>query len=323
MAKMQEHINAIMNPDKSIYTLHPPLPTKLTVELNETCNSSCVFCTFHSSCSQEKFEYGVMKPETAKRILKEAYEKGIGMQEVALFATGEPFLYVHLAEVVAYAKELGFPYVYLTTNGTLSTIDRVQPVIDAGIDSIRFSINAGTRESYKQIHGRDEFDQVIANVKTTADYIRNNHKETNLSASFVKTKITEGEEKILSELLKDYIDEIVAYIPHCLDEIASGVKETYGIDAPSGDHKGLCPRLFNTMYINSTEAVLPCCASQNAKKYHLVELSKTPMGLDEAWYCDGLTNFRKMILEGKTEGTVCEGCYMRDSMEDVYTFDLD
>lgn len=322
MANMKEHINAILNPDKEIYTLQPPLPTKLTVELNETCNSTCVFCTFHSSCDPRKYEYGVMKPEFAKKLLTEAYESGIGMQEVALFATGEPFLYTHLAEVVAHAKGLGFPYVYLTSNGTLSTIERVKPVLEAGIDSIRFSINAGTRESYKNTHGCDMFEQVIENVRAVAEYVKKHHPNVILSSSFVKTKKTDGEEKLLRELLKGYIDEIVVYEAHALEEISEEVRDTYEMDTPQPKRNGMCPRLFNTMYIDAKGMLDLCCASQ-IKKKSFVDLTKGDISLKDAWYCPQLTQFRKNILEGKTAGTVCEDCYMRNSTEDMFSFDLD
>ena len=76
MAGMKDHIKKVMNPDESVYCIHPPLPVKFELELNETCNATCVFCTCHSSCLQEKYTYGVMKPEVAKRLLTEAYEKG-------------------------------------------------------------------------------------------------------------------------------------------------------------------------------------------------------------------------------------------------------
>ena len=64
-------------------------------------------------------------------------------------------------QFVKKAKQLGIKRVYITTNGALANIEKVTKCIDAGLDSIKFSINASNREEYKTVHGYDDFDKVI------------------------------------------------------------------------------------------------------------------------------------------------------------------
>ncbi|RAZ93288.1 radical SAM protein, partial [Klebsiella oxytoca] len=59
------------------------------------------------------------------------------------------------------AKDIGYTYVYLTSNGALATPERIRAVVDAGLDSIKFSINAPERKLYEFIHGQDDFDKVF------------------------------------------------------------------------------------------------------------------------------------------------------------------
>ena len=46
----------------------------------------------------------------------------------------------------------------MTSNGALATPEKIRAVIDAGLDSIKFSINAPERKMYAFIHGKDDFD---------------------------------------------------------------------------------------------------------------------------------------------------------------------
>ena len=81
--------------------------------------------------------------------------------QVGFYATGEPFILPDLADYIRNAKDIGYTYVYLTSNGALATPERVREVIDAGLDSIKFSINAPQKKLYKFIHGKDDFDTVL------------------------------------------------------------------------------------------------------------------------------------------------------------------
>lgn len=45
-----------------------------------------------------------------------------------------------LPDYIAKAKEIGYTYVYLTSNGSLATPTKMRAVIDAGLDSLRFPL---------------------------------------------------------------------------------------------------------------------------------------------------------------------------------------
>lgn len=310
MKQMSEHLKEIHNPKKNIFLEAPPLPEKLQLELNETCNHTCVFCPFHSSYLVKKINYGVMDVSFAKKVLKQASEIGIGRKELGLFATGEPLLYKQLPEIVRYAKDVGFPYVYITTNGSLASIDKMKTLIESGIDSIRFSINAGISETYKIIHGRDDFDVVINNIIELSKYIALSNRRINLSVSFVKTKKTKKEFVLLRKKLYPYIDDIVTFDVNSLQEINDVLESEYGFDNETViKENAVCPVVFNTLYIDSRRNVDLCCASYK---------SKLPVGklgdefdLEKEWREGGLRVYRRKMLDGQLEGTVCEKCYLR------------
>jgi len=72
--------------------------------------------------------WGDMDWDLLCRLLKEMREAGV--EEIGLFYLGESFLYRKLPDAIAYARELGYPYIFLTTNGRLATPDRVRALRD-------------------------------------------------------------------------------------------------------------------------------------------------------------------------------------------------
>lgn len=306
---MQERLGKVNN-----YELYPPLPRSLNIELNNTCNQKCVFCSFHGKYSKYKLKPAVMDAEFAKKILLRARELGIGQKEVGFYLAGEPFCYPRLAEIIAYAKELGYEYIFLTTNGVLANPDKLKEVITAGLDSIRFSVNAADRDTYRELHGTDDFDNVLDNIKFLHQYIVEKKLNIATSLSCVITKKTLGIQNAVRELFGEYVDDIL-FIPVTLGRLQDlpEVKEQYEVindDELEMNENAVCPVLFDTMYINALGQVAPCC---NAYDYDLSFFDlKQEFDLEKAWYSEDYLKYRKVFLEHSIiyDGTICGSCYM-------------
>ena len=156
---LQERVSLKKAERTELYTLEPPFPaTNFLLELSNACNHKCLFCAHQKM----KRRVGKMAPEMVESVLRQAYE--LGAREVGMYATGEPFIVPELPEYIRLAKEIGYTYVYLTSNGSLATPERIRAVVDAGVDSVKFSINAPERKLYEFIHGYDDFDKVYGHL---------------------------------------------------------------------------------------------------------------------------------------------------------------
>jgi hypothetical protein len=78
------------------------------------------------------------------RLIREMRDYGV--QELAPFFVGESFQCTWLAEAIKEAKDVGYPYVFLTTNGASVTAEKVKACMEAGLDSLKFSINFHSAE---------------------------------------------------------------------------------------------------------------------------------------------------------------------------------
>ena len=80
-------------------------------------------------------------------------------------------------------------------------------MIDAGCDSIKFSINANNKKEFEEVHGYDDFDKVTENLKWIFNYrnkkeIRNSIKKDALN--FYSKKMLRGDKNFLK--IKNNID---------------------------------------------------------------------------------------------------------------------
>ena len=227
------------------------LKRKLNFDICTFCNHKCTFCsnpdkrTIKDQVSYEQY-IKVMNNVT----------KYIQAEEIGLSAKGEVLINKDLAKIIKATKEkFNIPYIYISSNGALATKDEMITLIEAGLDSTKFSINAVDKENYNKVHQSDDFDVVIHNLKDLIELKRTkytNHKiflsavidmdEANLKSKF---------QEILGDGDFNLIDGISVYqltYTSKFEEIQSDKKITKGCKIP-----------FKEIYINSDCTLGLCC----------------------------------------------------------------
>src|SRR5438105_10622514 len=66
--------------------------------------------------------------------------------------------------MIRYARSKGIRMVF-STNATLMTADVIESILDSGLDHIIFSLNGTSREVYASVHGVDEYDTALSNIR--------------------------------------------------------------------------------------------------------------------------------------------------------------
>ena len=131
-------------------SLRPAFPRKMLLEVTNLCNDRCIFCANSKTTRKKSF----MDPAFAADVMEQAY--ALGMREVGFYATGEPLLHKELERIVRSAKDIGYEYTYITTNGALLDAARAESLVAAGIDSVKVSLNATNAWDYHFVHGTDD-----------------------------------------------------------------------------------------------------------------------------------------------------------------------
>jgi molybdenum cofactor biosynthesis enzyme MoaA len=281
----------------------PSFPKTSLVELSNGCNHACIFCTN----SRMERKIGRLSLELYEEFLKQATD--LGLEEVGLYTTGEPFLMKNINDYIKLAKKYGIKYVFITTNGALTSPEKLVSAIEAGLDSIKFSVNAGSKESYRLVHGKDDFDKVINNIKFLSNYREKNNIDLKLMVSCVVTKEVEDEQDLLKDLILPYIDEIVFYgvnsqFGQSLDQIKL-LKSNLSDDPPPIGTADPCSMIWNRVHVTREGYLTLCCADyENALTY--ADLNSTT--LKEAWHNSTITNMRKRHKTQCLDGTLCKNC---------------
>lgn len=283
--------------------LKPPFPTNMLVELTNVCDSRCVFC----ANSKMTRKAGNINSDLLDRILREA--RSLGTTDVGFYGPGEPFLSDRLSEYVAKAKNIGFKYVYITTNGILATPERVHSVLEAGLDSIKFSINAGTAQTYERIHGHDSFDQVLNHLKFISEYRRKFGKPSKIYVSYVVIKQNQEECKILEDLVAPFVDDIsfrnICNWGGLMHEINKVLKPENEESMYPQTLKPPCNMLFNRLHITYEGYLAICCVDyQN----YLVVADLNHSSLKEAWHNETFLKVRKRHIDNNLNGILCYNC---------------
>jgi pyruvate-formate lyase-activating enzyme len=314
---LAKKLNASANFDTS--DIRPPLPKNALIELSNWCNHACVFCT-NPRMVRDK---GFLSLDLYKKFVDQAVE--MGLSEIGLYTTGEPFFVKDLVKYVQIAKDSGVSYVYITTNGALATMDKVKPLLEAGLSSLKFSVNAGTRQTYQLVHGKDDFNKVIENIRAISKYRKENSLDLKLMASCVVTKYVDKEIQIIKDLLGPLIDEIVfigvgGQGGQSLDQLA--LLESNMSDAPPklGEAKP-CSMLWNRIHVTREGYLNLCCIDyENVLTY----ADLNTMSLKEAWHNQIITEMRQRQLDQKLEGTLCHNCLynVKDKFEPISNIGL-
>lgn len=304
-SREQHFLSAKIQAQQSTNTLSPkaPFPNRALVELSNWCNHACVFCTNPRMVRAK----GFLDIDIYRRFVKEA--AALGLTEIGLYTTGEPFFVKNLVDFVSIAKAHEVPYVYITTNGALATMERVEPLLRAGLDSLKFSVNAGTRETYRLVHGKDDFHAVVANMRAIAARQREAYPALRLSASCVVTKYAEHERQTLIDTIGDLVEEIVfvgvgGQGGQSLDQLAL-LESALSDKPPKLGEATPCAMLWNRLHVTREGYLTLCCVDyENALSY--ADLNHT--SVETAWNNQTIVEMRQRQIAQELENTLCHNC---------------
>ncbi len=286
---------------EDFYKVDVGMPKNMMVELSNACNHACIFCTNpHMTRRAARIDSGLLF-----RVMQEAREEGV--EEIGFYTTGDPFIHKDLHKFTRRTKELGFRYVYISTNGALATPKRAKAVIDAGMDSIKFSINAGSRETYKLIHGEDDWVKVIEHLKFISEYRKSLDRPLALFVTCVVTDPIRNEIEAFKDFIGPYVDEVGFF--EC--GIQSGQMTaaqallSAGAMPPPAD-TGICPLPFNRLHVTCEGYLTLCCVDyQN----YLTVGDLSQQSVREAWDCADAREARRRHIERELGGTLCGNCW--------------
>lgn len=172
------------------------------------CNLQCQMCYF-SNEDERKRLYGKFSDEDIDAIARAIFHRVIRLQ---IGCGAEPTIYNHLEELVRKGKLAGIPYISITTNGNLLNEEKLQRLVEAGLNEITVSAHGFTKYTYESLmkHGSfEKFLQLIEALKA----IRRQTPDLKFRVNYTVNEDNIEELPIFSKLFKGIMPNILQIRP--------------------------------------------------------------------------------------------------------------
>lgn len=306
-----ERIDAITGIEPGRAAVRPPVPRSVKIELTGRCNFLCAFCARSMRLRDQRD----MERPMFERLLREMREAGV--EELGVFYLGESFMVPWLPEAIAFAKrECGYPYVFLTTNGSLATPKVVEACMAAGLDSLKFSYNYADAEQFVDVTGVKArfFDKMKENIVAAHDVRAAGGYRCGLYASYIEY---DGEQGLRMQgavdEIRPYVDEVYALPLYNQADLVSEEEKSRGWSSVAGNRGRSaalrdplpCWSIFTEGHITWDGKLSACCFDHDGR-FHMGDL--TSESFLDAWNSPKFQALRAAHLARNVRGTVCESC---------------
>lgn len=179
------------------------------------CNHRCTFCGVDYIGYQNiRWEADLLKQRLGEMAHK-------GVKSVMFAGEGEPLLHKELDDIIEHCSNIGLDS-SITTNFVMLNEKNVYKIFKHA-SWVKISINAGTRETYSQIHRTkaDDFDKVLENMTLAVKTRRENNFSCTLGAQMLLLPENKDEALILAKKVKELgLDYLVIkpYSQHLFSE---------------------------------------------------------------------------------------------------------
>lgn len=310
IGKITERVDAITGIDGHRRVAAPPCPKSCKIELTARCNFKCSFCATADKLRVK----GDMDWDFYLKLLKDLRRAGV--EEIGVFYLGESFILDWLPDAIQAAKDEGFPYIFITTNGSLADPERVTACMEAGLNSIKFSLNYADERQFTDIAGvkGSIYRDIIDNIKTTVAARDAGNHDCGVYASYINYDGEQGArmKKVIAEVepLLDQVYSLPLYSQADLVSVA-GNKRGWAIKGGNPGRFGNmrepvpCWSLFTEARVTHDGHLSACCFDHDGR-FHMGDLNEIPFM--DAWTSEKFQNLRRAHLSGDVRETVCKAC---------------
>jgi uncharacterized Fe-S cluster-containing radical SAM superfamily protein len=303
--RITERIDRATHVPAALLSLLPPAPRSAKIELSTRCNYRCQFCALSSREVQPQRD---MSFEVFIRVAQKLHDAGV--EEYGLFLMGESFMAPELlVQSVRYLKNtLQVPYVFLTSNASLAGAEIVKRVMDAGLDSLKWSVNANSVAQFAAVTGASGgvYRQTYKNVQAAWALRRTHGYITRLYASSIHYDDAQRVE------MQAFIDREVA--PFVDEHYWLPLYSMGGVSAIGGGNPGRrdnpvaalpCWQLFSEAHVLVDGRMTTCSFDATGR---MVVGDLLQHSFLDIWHSEAFQALRCAHLAGGVTGTACAPC---------------
>jgi MoaA/NifB/PqqE/SkfB family radical SAM enzyme len=314
MALITERIDSITRIPPEYQHAALPAPKSVKIEISPRCNYRCGFCAVRTREQQPRWD---MDFDLFKRVTREMREAGV--EEIGVFYLGESFMNPRLlADCIKYLKAVvGMPYVFLTSNASMAFPEAVDACMSAGLDSLKWSVNAADQAQFEQIMAVSGklFERALGNIEAAWKVRTQKGYRTGLYASSIRYDGAQQEkmETLLESRVKPYVDQHYWLPLYSMGAFATQREEQLGYRPTAGNQGRIgalrdplpCWSAFTEGHVTA-EGKLSACCFDATSSWTMGDLNE--QSFMDAWNSPAFVKLREAHLRKDVRGTVCEKC---------------
>ncbi len=289
-----------------------PLATPYSIYVfpSTYCNFKCVYCAHMFPPEVIKEKYGLdrnhMSLDTYRKTIAQIAEFPEKIRLLSLTGQGEPLMNKHIPEMVRIAKEAGVAErIEIISNGRLLSQKMANGLIEAGLDTLRISLQGLNSQKYQDIGGvKVDFDEIHANIR----YFHQNKRNTELFVKIMDVTLDPGEESLFYEKFGDCADRM--YVERMLPAYAGitltdGMQVDYDRYGRKITQRKTCPLAFYMLGVFPEGDVEPCDTIYKPIVLGNIHSDR----LVDMWQGKKLREFWKLHLRGEQHANAkCANC---------------
>lgn len=314
MAQITDRIDNVTRIPTEHLRAVAPAPKSVKIEISPRCNYRCGFCALRSREVQPKWDmdFGLFK-----RVTQEMRDAGV--EEIGVFYLGESFMNPRLlVDCITYLKrEIEMPYVFLTSNASMAFPEAVEACMQAGLDSLKWSVNACDEEQFESIMGVSGklFHRALENIRAAFETRQRGAYATGLYASSIRYDGAQqtSMDRLLAEQVRPYVDQHYWLPLYSMGAFAIKREEELGYRPTAGNQGRIgalreplpCWSAFTEGHVTAEGRLSACCFDATAN-WTMGDLTREPFAA--AWNAPPFVALREAHLRKDVRGTVCESC---------------
>ncbi|MEK7072626.1 MAG: radical SAM/SPASM domain-containing protein [Patescibacteria group bacterium] len=318
--KKIKHLDEPCNFKQLSEVLPLEVPLSLLIDPSSVCNFKCSFCpTGHPQMlAKAARPNGMMNFDLFCKIVDDVQKFDKKLEKINLCKDGEPFLNKNLVKMVAYAKKKDIANnISITSNGALINEFDARGLIDAGLDSIRISIEHVDDAGYKKVTNTPtKYEHVRRNVEYLFNEKRKRKSGLKIYAKLIDTGLSDFEKKKFTDDFSG-ISDFININPVDGRSNSQGYDFTLGQGISSATayantmskmDRQVCPHPFYSMAINFNGSVSVCCIDWG---FNVIIGNVNKESLVDIWRGKKLRNFRMLHLKGERKKiNICADCHV-------------
>lgn len=246
-----------------------------------------------------KRQIGIMDFTLFKQIVDQIPS---GKRVIHLHNFGEPLLDFQIFDKIRYCKKKGFS-TRIFSNLNLLDSSMAQELLDSGLDDLKVSIDAVTKNRYESIRKGLRYDVLIKNITTLVELRRKSgSNKPRICVLCTDMPANQDEVSAFKKFWEEKVDKVIITKLHNWAEANDKSDKYHRLQLP-------CLRLWQTMTIlQSGEAAL-CCMDFDGQ---VILGNAKEQSLREIWSGSRLSKIKSKHLTGKMEEiSLCRSCELR------------